>query len=462
MFKKFQNLIFAIMFVIVIAGPMLSWGVLLLMNVGNPSIMETLDFDLNEKRSKATMSEPIDLSKLTYEAENYYNDRLPFRSVLISFKRFLDAKIEEPYKDNIETALLKLFSKKKDVSDSSDDDENAKSEKFMDDAVDKYLNHGLYKDEIDPYDDTIEFPIKYLNNPRVIVGQSDWLYLNENNIAYYKGTNKIASESEIKKHIEPYVRLKKMCDIVGKRLVILICPEKEEIYPEYMPTMEITDEVEVPIDIREYIKKNTDITYIYPKEELIKHKKNYLVYKKYDSHWNAIGGFIAANELKKALGFETKPLRSYKLKKVPTLDADLAFYGNTSAESLPITFKYVFEDYKQNHIIERVFVKNPLTLDSYTTHCEQGFNRKVFLIGDSFREALQEFITKDFKEFYCNTYTNATDGFIKEEVKRADDIVIALVERNESIVLPQLCDIIFNILGEYKNDIDTFLRQNNN
>ena len=238
----------------------------------------------------------------------------------------------------MEGVLLKFFSKKRDSVGIEEDDLEEKTEKFMDDAVDKYLNHGLYKEEIDPYDSTIEFPIKYLNNHKVLVGQSDWLYLNENNIPYYQGINKIATESEIRKHVESYLKLKKMCDKVGKRLVILICPEKEEIYPEYMPTMEIVDEVEVPIDIRDYLIKNTDIQYIYPKEELLKHKKNYLVYKKYDSHWNSIGGFVAANELKKALGFKTENLRDFKLKKEETLDADLAYYGNTSIDSLPMMF----------------------------------------------------------------------------------------------------------------------------
>ena len=445
---------------IVLAGPMVSWSILSWLNIGYPSIMETLDFDLNEKRNKATLSEAIDLSKVTYEVENYYNDRLPFRSVLISFKRIIDAKIEEPYKDSVEGKLLKLFSKKKSGTLLDENSVTVHEERFMDDAVDKYLNHGLYKEEIDPYDDTIEFPIKYLNNPRVIVGQSDWLFLNENNIPYYRGVNKIATGSEMKKHIESYVRLNEMCKTVGKDFVILICPEKEEIYPEYMPTMEIVDSTEVPIDVREYIKKYTDIKYLYPKEELIKYKKNYLVYKKYDSHWNTIGGYIAANELKKALGLDVIPLRDLKLKKEPALDADLAYYGNTSVDSLPMSFKYVFENYKSNHYPERIFANNPVTLDSYTTHCKQGFDKKVFVIGDSFRESMQEFIVKDFKELYYNTFTNAAEGFIIEEVKRADAIVITLVERNEGIVLPQLCDIIYNILGDYKNEIDSFTSNN--
>ena len=125
-----------------------------------------------------------------------------------------------------------------------------------------------------------------------------------------------------------------------------------------------------------------------------------------------------------------------------------------------MSFKYVFENYKSNHYPERIFANNPVTLDSYTTHCKQGFDKKVFVIGDSFRESMQEFIVKDFKELYYNTFTNATEGFIIEEVKRADAIVITLVERNEGIVLPQLCDIIYNILGDYKNEIDSFTSNN--
>ena len=73
---------------------------------------------------------------------------------------------------------------------------------------------------------------------------------------------------------------------------------------------------------------------------------------------------------------------------------------------------------------------------------------------------MQEFLIKDFQELYYNTFTNATDDYISEEVKRSDVIVISLVERNEGIVLPQLCDVLCKILGEYKDEVDTFLRTN--
>ena len=457
MFKRIQKIIFIEIFIALILLPMLSWGVISIIDSKNNSIMKSLDFDLNEKRNKATLSEVFDATKFTSEVENYYNDRLPYRSILITFKRYLDAKIELPYKNHIEKPLIKLFSKKKLVED-AEEEISISSERFMDDAVDKFLGHGLYKDEIDPYDNEIEFPIRYLNDPKVIMGQSDWLYLNENNISYYQGLNVIASDSEIKKYIAPYLRLKNMCDRVGKRLIILICPEKEEIYPEYMPTLEIKNEREKPYYISEYIKNNTDLIYIYPKDEMLQYKKNYLLYKKYDSHWNAIGGYIAANEIKKKLGCNIIPLRDLKLKKVKTLDADLAFYGNTSAESLPLTFKYEVLNYKTDHFVDFIFINNQITYDSFTTHCNKGFKRKVFLLGDSFREAMQDYFVKDFEEFYCNTYLNMHEKFIREEAKRADDIIISLVERNEEIVLPQICELLYGILGEYENELRTLFK----
>lgn len=453
MFKKIQNCIFIVLFLALIIGPSLTWGVLSIMNNKDNRIMEVLDFDLNEKRNKATISNPIDLSKITYEVDNYYNDRVPYRSILITTKRNIDAAIETPYKNGIEKQLLKTFGKRIErPAVRTVVEEDGKILTYMDFAIEIFLNHALRKSEIDPYDDTIEFPLKYLNN-KVIVGQSDWLFLGELNVPYYTGEKNFKSENEIKEYIKPYIKLKNECDKVGKNLVIMICPEKEEIYPEYMPTMEIVDEVERPIKIRDYIAKNTDLKYLYPKEELLKYKKNYMLYKKYDTHWNPVGAYIASNVLKEALNVDTIPLRKMKLEKVSVLDADLAYYANTNLENLPWTFTYKFLDYKPNNEVKTLFVKDPVTHDSYSVSCENGAKRKVFLIGDSFREATEEFLNKDFEEFYCNVYLNMDEDFVKEEIKKADDIVILLVERNEELLLSKLCDNIYSVLKKYENEI---------
>ena len=316
------------------------------------------------------------------------------------------------------------------------------------------------KNEIDPYEDTIEFPLKYLNDSKVIEGQSDWLFLGEINIPYYTGEKTFSSEKEIKEYIKPYIKLKEKCDKVNKNLVIMVCPEKEEIYPEYMPTLDIKDEIERPIKLRDYIANNTDITYIYPKEELLKYKKNYLLYRKYDTHWNPVGAYIAANILKESLGIETIPLKKQKLKKVDVVDADLIYYANTNIENLPHSFTYKFLNYKSDHNPDKIFINDPVTQDSYTVHCAEGEDRKVFLIGDSFREAMEEFLNKDFKEFFCNVYLNMGKKYVAEEIKRADDIVILIVERNEELLLPKICQYIYDVLGEYENELREFFKKN--
>ena len=74
MFKTFQKIIFVLLLVTILAGPMISWAVLSWINLENPKIMETLDIDLNEKRNKATLSEPINMSTIIYckTINNFY------------------------------------------------------------------------------------------------------------------------------------------------------------------------------------------------------------------------------------------------------------------------------------------------------------------------------------------------------------------------------------------------------
>lgn len=445
----------------IVIAPMFVWGILNKIDSSHTGIMNAIDFNLNEKRNKATLSEPIDMSKITYELDNYYNDRVPFRSVLITLKRNIDASVEKPYKDGLEKKLLKMFSKKIDRPAVTQVVEvDGKIVRCMDERVELFLNHALDKKEVDPYDDTLEFPLKYLNDSKVIQGQSDWLYLGELNIPYYTGEKTFKSEKEIKEYIKPYIKLKNICDKVNKNLVIMICPEKEEIYPEYMPTLEIKDEVERPIKLRDYIAKNTNIKYIYPKEELLKYKKNYLLYRKYDTHWNSVGAYIASNLVKEALGIGTIPLRKMKLEKIDVVDADLIYYANANIENLPHTFTYKFLNYKTNNHPDKIFVNDPVTQDSYTVHCKEGVDRKVFLIGDSFREATEEFFNKDFQEFFCNVYLNMGKDYMAEEIKRADDIVILIVERNEELLLPKICQYLSDVLGVYENEIREFFKKN--
>ena len=470
MFGKVKNLIHILIFMTLITGPIVTWGFLIKIDEVNKSltnnqlsIMDVIDFDLNEKRLKATLSETINLATITSELENYFNDRAPYRSILITEKKNIDARIEEPYKNNLEAVLLKTFGKRKkvDAVELYTDTQDGRVLKCFDQAVDLYNNHALAKDDLDPYDDSIFYPLKISENGKVIIGQSNWLYLNDTNIKYYTGENATDNVFDVEEHIKPYIKLNELCKKLGKKLIINICPEKEEIYPEYMPTLDKADEQERSLKVRDYINENTDITYIYAKEDILAKKSNYVLYKKYDSHWNYLGAYLALNRIKEAMGLETIPLYDIGLEKTYEETCDLAFFGGIPSDTLKPSIDYMITDYKRDNNFEQTWIKKDFSSEAFMSTCDKGDDRKVLLIGDSYREAIVPFATRDFREFYCTSFMNTTAMFVKEQAKRVDTIIILLVERNETETLNNIIEVLYRDLKEYEEEYDRVIKKTN-
>ena len=99
----------ACIFLAMLVLPTLIWGVLTVANAINPSIMETLDFDTGENRTKAEFPKKFDPKSFTAEVEAWYNDHLPFRSVLYKSQEQLKGKVEAPYRETVMPFLLQVF-----------------------------------------------------------------------------------------------------------------------------------------------------------------------------------------------------------------------------------------------------------------------------------------------------------------------------------------------------------------
>ena len=125
--------------------PTISW--IILSHIENKDIISSLDFDLNEKRLKATLSETLNINSINVELENYYNDRIPFRSVLITFKKNFDDAIEKPYREVIEKQLLKIFSRRKNLVDVNvyTEEIDGRVYGYMDHAVDLFTKSCFRK-----------------------------------------------------------------------------------------------------------------------------------------------------------------------------------------------------------------------------------------------------------------------------------------------------------------------------
>lgn len=104
--KKKIRLVTAAVFMAVLILPSLAWGVLRLISLQRPAVMERLDYDLSENRDKAPFPESFELNEYTRQLEAYYNDRAPFRSVLIRCEQKISGKLESVYQTDIEPRLI--------------------------------------------------------------------------------------------------------------------------------------------------------------------------------------------------------------------------------------------------------------------------------------------------------------------------------------------------------------------
>lgn len=434
--KKFSfgNLIAILIFMGMIVLPMTFWH--------GGKLYETMDFDLGEKRNKATLSEIFNAETFTSEYEKYFNDRIPFRSILITLKSNIDSAIEKPYKD-IEKAVLNIISGRIKGRVQADEIDGV-IRLYMDDAVDMFFDHKLKKGEIDPYVVGINYPIKYLSE-KVIIGQSDWTYLNLHNIKYYLGANQPTS-NELIEYKRLYELMQTICKKYNKEIAFIVCPEKEEIYPEYMPTMEIVDEIERPIKIREYLATASDVNYMYPKEELLKKKLNYRLYKKYDSHWSDAGAFIATKILKDNLGIEAMDLRTCRVKKVPESNKDLLFLAGANSSAYPESFEYAIE-YKPDIFVNTIYQDNPQEINVCETVSNSSVNKHLLIMGDSYRISMVNFLMKDFAKLTSVTFNYMNNNEIVDKaIRDCDIIVLQAVERNEDSTIPLMCNKILKIL----------------
>lgn len=292
----------------------------------------------------------------------------------------------------------------------------------------KYICHNcaqFYFEDVEPkLIDTSEFPARQAEGG-VLFGRFDWLfYTGNNSVSYYTGSNLLDDET-LASYAEKVNHLKEVCDAHGKKLALMFLPNKEQVYPEYMPTYEIENEYKRTARLKDYLSENTDVPVIYPIEELKAYDKFFQSYYKYDTHWNLAGSFIGTQALYKALGMETTdPLSIDGYWQDASLAGNFAL-GGIDGSQYEFDREYVFK-YKED-----ITLSAYNNLDPYlTVQSNQPDKENLLLIGDSFRGMLMRYLSKDFNE---STYIHR--DYIaagQNNLPNAGLIILEAVERYDS------------------------------
>ena len=158
-----------------------------------------------------------------------------------------------------------------------------------------------------------------------------------------------------------------------------------------------------------YIRQNTDITIVFPENELREISKMYPEYPLYlhlDTHWNYLGGYCGTKVLLRELEVELPDIEEINLAK--TNSPVFIWNGYDLVNMMGMTGALTQDiNYKIDYGSDSTIIWNDGTTvnkDDFAMLCQTYSNasdkRKVMFIRDSFGSAMLPFIASEFCEVY--------------------------------------------------------------
>lgn len=309
------------------------------------------------------------------------------------------------------------------------------------------LSRSFSKDYEKYYNDTFAFRQKLVkryiklqhrfkfDTGQFFYGQGDWMFFDssKNNdgetLVDYKGEVKFYPE-ELDKIRDGILNYANYFNKKGIKYFVVVAPNKENVYPEFMPSalqkVRVSDVSRVDEAIN-YINANGGKA-INLKSVLLSAKQDYpfLLYYMTDTHWNKMGAYLGYNEILKELNKQ-----GLKLPIKPLTSDMITEAGRKHFDMSPT---YLEMDYNLEYLPN---IKSKLVLSEQNGkrlvyHTENALTDKtLLLIRDSFAEDLIPLLNKVFKNVICiqssrNNYEDMAD-FV--EKYKPDYVIDEVVER---------------------------------
>jgi len=176
-----------------------------------------------------------------------------------------------------------------------------------------------------------------------MVGQGGWLFITERQMVdHYLGFEKF-TPPQLQAWQRLLERRRDWLAARGIKYLFVVPPDKHTIYPEYLPGWLVKAGAggrRTKLDqFMQYMTTHSTVAILDLRQTLSEGKKVAPTYLQHDTHWNYYGGFLAAQELVKALSRqvpELPPLRlsDFDWTNLPCTGGDLAqILGSTAPEN---------------------------------------------------------------------------------------------------------------------------------
>ena len=224
-------------------------------------------------------------------------------------------------------------------------------------------------------------------------------------------------------------------------LYYLAIPNKSSIYTEFLPNMQKIASTTRLDKLNNYLISNGISNFFYAKETLLEAKKKYNTYYKTDSHWTSYGAYVTTmqllNGIDKSLCTSECDEVIVEEKKVSNLteeEMDLKLLLGLSLELEDVETKVTNFGHDKN-VKKSQELYGKYNIDIFS--CEEPISRKkVLFIGDSFRRGTYHFLPKIFSKI---VYVHSSD-FEKSLIKdyNPDIIIYEVVERYSNRLLNKI------------------------
>lgn len=269
-------------------------------------------------------------------------------------------------------------------------------------------------------------------------GKNDWLFLGN---AFDKTVSKLKlsitpNESDIEYTEKLFKDLAKTCSKSKTKLVLIIGPNKNNIYSEYLPESVIPSQKKYSSFFLEPLKKVPGLTFYDPTNDLLSLKeKEGILYWKTDTHWNYKGAFLVYSGFSKLLNL---PIPEVEFQHNGTHPGDL--YKFSGIKDFPLTPNDNWEVIWKNkpELTEKEIPDGQINEAAgkpvIVSNSKPLLNKKIWVTGDSFTNAQKQYFNATFKEVRYIGHWAHTLKELASKIEAAKDkpdmIVIVRVERS--------------------------------
>ncbi len=276
--------------------------------------------------------------------------------------------------------------------------------RFYPAQYENYYNDNFpFRNKLITLNSRITFEIFEEGLGSTIKGEDGWLFYNSENsldggnIAQFKGIAYFTDE-ELAQAAASLQATADWCEEHGCEFVLMIAPNKERVYAEYMPGYYVNARRSEQCNtdqLVEYLRENTDIRVVWAWEDLSEYKTAHPdepMYYHLDTHWNYLGGYIGARALLRELGIDIPPADERERSIRNTSIGDLTMLMNIGESDDFHDTDYVFAGYPVEGM--QMLSDNVNGTLSYVS--EGRDPRSVVIYRDSFCNIMRYFLGEQF------------------------------------------------------------------